>query len=268
MAQTDFWTRTDSIGFIGEYAAGIVSQLLKSEANFRPVENYLDAQSDINGRMRGILVDWLIEVHMKYRMRSETLFLTVRLVDLYLSRASVSRSRLQLIGVAAMSIAAKYEEINPPEMEDYVYITDNAYSRDDVIGMECQMLRVLDFQLTAPTAAHFLEPFLEASACDGAQKDFVRYLAELSLLEHRLLDLRPSRIVCSAIFLSNARAGLAEPWSALMEEVTGYAEPDLRAPAQRLEALLPDGSSTPQLSAAHTKYRSSTRHSVANGWPC
>lgn len=88
--------------------------------------NYMKQQSDINEKMRGILVDWLIEVHLKFKLLPETLYLTVSTIDRYLSLADVHRSKLQLVGVTAMLIACKYEEIYPPEVRDFVYITDKA----------------------------------------------------------------------------------------------------------------------------------------------
>merc|ERR1719355_296187 len=102
-----------------------------------------------------ILIDWLVEVHMKYRLRGETLFLTVNLIDRYLSRMPVMRRRLQLVGVVAMFVAAKFEEISPPELHDWVYITDKAYTNEDVLVMEVTMLNTLNFQVMVPTAAHF-----------------------------------------------------------------------------------------------------------------
>merc|ERR1719182_1217261 len=100
-------------------------------------------------------MDWLIEVHMNYKLRSETLHLTVNLIDRYLTKVQVTRKRLQLVGVVAMFIASKYEEITPPELHDFVFITDKAYTKEDVISMECTMLTTLGFQVMAPTCLHF-----------------------------------------------------------------------------------------------------------------
>ena len=84
---------------------------------------------DINEKMRGILVDWLVEVHLKFKLMPETLFLTANLIDRYLATRAVSRKNLQLVGVTAMLVASKYEEIWAPEVRDFVYISDKAYDR-------------------------------------------------------------------------------------------------------------------------------------------
>ena len=86
-------------------------------------------QKEINDKMRAILVDWLIEVHSKFKLQKETLFLTINIIDRFLEKTIVSKSKLQLVGVTALLIASKYEEIYPPEVKDFVYITDRAYSK-------------------------------------------------------------------------------------------------------------------------------------------
>lgn len=96
----------------------------------RPV--YMEDQQYINERMRSILVDWLVEVHLKFKLVPETLYLTVNIIDRYLVKTEVSRPKLQLVGVTALLIASKYEEIYPPELRDLVYICDRAYSKLEV----------------------------------------------------------------------------------------------------------------------------------------
>ena len=92
--------------------------------------DYMGNQPNINEKMRTILMDWMVEVHLKFKMVPETLYLTVNLIDRYLQRKTVRRSKLQLVGVACLMLASKYEEIYPPELRDLVYITDRAYVRN------------------------------------------------------------------------------------------------------------------------------------------
>ncbi len=97
--------------------------------------------------MRAILIDWLVEVHLKFKLVPETLYLTVNLIDRFLEKEQVNRQKLQLVGVTAMLIACKYEEIYPPIVKDFVYITDNAYTKEDILIMEKKMLTTLDFNI-------------------------------------------------------------------------------------------------------------------------
>ena len=101
---------------------------------------YMENQPHINERMRSILVDWLVEVHLKFKLVPETLYLTVNLIDRYLERGEVSRPKLQLVGVTSLLIASKYEEIYPPELRDLVYICDRAYTRTEVCTNALVML--------------------------------------------------------------------------------------------------------------------------------
>lgn len=102
----------------------------EGSTSVRPV--YMEDQQYINERMRSILVDWLVEVHLKFKLVPETLYLTVNIIDRYLEKTEVTRPKLQLVGVTALLIASKYEEIYPPELRDLVYICDRAYSKNEV----------------------------------------------------------------------------------------------------------------------------------------
>ena len=107
----------------------------------------MERQEDINEKMRAILIDWLVEVHLKFKLVPESLYLTVNLIDRFLEKEQVNRQRLQLVGVTAMLIACKYEEIYPPIVKDFVYITDNAYTKEEILEMERKMLQTLDFNI-------------------------------------------------------------------------------------------------------------------------
>eukprot|EP00349_Pseudokeronopsis_sp_Brazil_P011844 CAMPEP_0202979110 /NCGR_PEP_ID=MMETSP1396-20130829/85350_1 /ASSEMBLY_ACC=CAM_ASM_000872 /TAXON_ID= /ORGANISM="Pseudokeronopsis sp., Strain Brazil" /LENGTH=163 /DNA_ID=CAMNT_0049718387 /DNA_START=789 /DNA_END=1280 /DNA_ORIENTATION=- len=152
--------------------------------------------------MRAILVDWLIEVHLKFKLLPETLFLTVNLIDRYLSLVTISRGKLQLVGVTSMLIASKYEEIYAPEVKDFVYITDKAYSAGEILQMEQSILQALDFDLTAPSAYRFLERLIKVVSGDELLFNQARYLIELPLIEYRMLKYTPSNVAASALFLA------------------------------------------------------------------
>lgn len=107
----------------------LVITLPQTQSHPKP---YMDRQADINEKMRAILVDWLVEVHMKFRLVPDTLYLCVNIIDRYCSIAKVSRTKLQLLGVTSLFLACKHEEIYPPEVRDCVYITDRAYDRQEV----------------------------------------------------------------------------------------------------------------------------------------
>lgn len=86
--------------------------------------------------MRGILVDWIIEVHLRFHLMPETLFLTINIIDRYLEKTQIRRTKLQLVAVAALLIASKYEEIYVPELNDFVFISDSAFTKEEILQME------------------------------------------------------------------------------------------------------------------------------------
>ena len=141
------------------YARANVNALFELEKKGNPAPNYMTRQIDINEKMRGILVDWVIEVHLKFKYFPETLYLAINLIDRYLERTQILRNRLQLVAVAALLIASKYEEIYANEVKDFVFISDNAYSREEVLSMEEQILISLEFNVTIASSYRFLERF-------------------------------------------------------------------------------------------------------------
>ena len=106
--------------------------------------------------MRGILVDWIIEVHLRFHLMPETLFLTINIIDRYLEKTQIRRTKLQLVAVAALLIASKYEEIYVPELNDFVFISDSAFTKEEILQMERQILVKLEFNLTMFSSYRFL----------------------------------------------------------------------------------------------------------------
>ncbi|EFJ26373.1 hypothetical protein SELMODRAFT_412894 [Selaginella moellendorffii] len=218
----------------GVYATEIYHHLRIRELKRRPTTNFMEVvQRDINASMRGILVDWLVEVAEEYKLVPDTLYLTVSYIDRYLSANVVNRQRLQLLGVSCMLIAAKYEEICAPQVEEFCYITDNTYSKEEVLIMERQVLNNLRFELTTPTIKTFLRRFMRAAQASyhtpSLQLEFLgNFLAELSLVEYTFLKYKPSMIAASAVFLAKLTVDPTEdPWNGTLRHYTGYCASEL-----------------------------------------
>ena len=113
-------------------------------------------QTDINYRMRGILIDWLGEVVTEYKLHPQTLFLTVNYIDRFLCHEVIHRSNLQLVGVSCLLIASKLEETHPLAIEELLYICDNSYERKQVLDLEIIVLTRLKFMLSCQTSLSFL----------------------------------------------------------------------------------------------------------------
>uniref|UniRef100_A0A7N0ZZ74 Cyclin-like domain-containing protein n=1 Tax=Kalanchoe fedtschenkoi TaxID=63787 RepID=A0A7N0ZZ74_KALFE len=116
------------------YAVEIYNHLRTMELQCRPSDSYMETiQRDITQGMRAMLIDWLVEVSEEYKLVPDTLYLTVNLIDRYLSLSCIERNKLQLLGVTCMLIASKFEEICAPHVEEFCYVTDNTYSKQQVI---------------------------------------------------------------------------------------------------------------------------------------
>ena len=168
--------------------------------------------------MRAILISWLVEVHVKFNLLPETLYITKELIDRFSELRKISRAEYQLVGVSAMLIACKYEEIYVPEVQKFVDITDKSYTRDQIIDKEHEMLKVLEFTITFPTSYRFIERFAEIASCDGETTRFAQYLAELALIDVKMNQWAPSRIAAAAVYLAKKVFKREYPWSQLMTE--------------------------------------------------
>ncbi|KAL8479761.1 hypothetical protein ACS0TY_026627 [Phlomoides rotata] len=120
----------------------------------------------------------------------ETLYLTVNLIDRFLAIQSVVRKKLQLVGVTAMLLAFKYEEVSVPIVDDLIQISDRAYSRQEVIDMEKLIVNILQFNLSLPTPYIFMRHFLKAAQSDKKLELLSYFLIELCLVEYESFNSR------------------------------------------------------------------------------
>lgn len=208
---------------------------LEVEEDKRPVPNYMEkVQGDITPAMREVLVDWLVEVADEYKLVSDTLYRTVNFIDRFLSSRALCRTRLQLLGVSSMLVASKFEEITPPHVEDFCYMTDNTYTKKEVMEMELDLLQFLNYEMGYPTTRTFIRIFIRA-AQDSAKFSSIEfeflacYISELSLLDYTCVRFLPSMIAASAIFLARFTILPSTcPWTLALQQFTGYASHQLK----------------------------------------
>ncbi|CAN0877675.1 CYCA2-2 [Linum grandiflorum] len=257
------------------YAPDIYKHIRVTELNQRPSADYMEIlQRDVTPNMRGILIDWLVEVSEEYKLVPDTLYLTVNLIDRYLSKIYIEKQRLQLLGVTCMLIASKYEEICAPRVEEFCFITDNTYTKEElldvqVLEMESRVLNLLHFQLSVPTPKTLLRRFIQAA--QTSYKDpcvelelLANYLAELTLVEYNFIKILPSLVAASAVFLARWTLNQSDnPWNPTLEHYTNYKAPELKSTVLALEDLQLNVTSCP-LNAIREKYRHQKFKSVAD----
>lgn len=144
-----------------EYISEIFNHLRDLEQRRRPASTYMLKQKEVTATMRARLVDWLVEFAQEFKLVPETLYLAINYIDRFMSRKNVPKRRLQLVGVTAMFIAAKYEEIDPCPIEDVVTFCGHGLDADDVLQLEWCMLDVLNFDLNVATTHVFVTRFLQ-----------------------------------------------------------------------------------------------------------
>jgi hypothetical protein len=140
----------------------------------------------------------------------ESLYLSINIIDRFLSRKCVPRNRLQLLGVTSLIIACKYEETGQYNVSDFTSLIDFKYTRQDVLTMELLIVKVLDYRLTVPTGYAFLRRFLYITGASSIVANLASYYMERMLLEYEVLEIRPSHVAASAVSLALNNPDLSE----------------------------------------------------------
>lgn len=167
----------------------------------------MDHQTEINWEQRGILVDWLIQVHSRFNMLPESLFLTINLLDRFLSLRPISLPKIQLVGLTAFFIATKFEETCAPSVSEIVFLSDNQYTTAEVLKAEMYILRILNWDLRNPGPLNWLRRGSKADDCDSSARTAAKYLLEVACLERRLIAVVPSLIAAAALYIARLVVG-------------------------------------------------------------
>ncbi|CAE6442481.1 hypothetical protein ACGC1H_007544 [Rhizoctonia solani] len=211
---------------VSEYVNEIFDYMKELELQTMPSSIYMNAQPHLEWHLRGILMDWLIQVHERFRLLPETLFVAANLVDRFLSVRVVSLAKLQLVGITGLFVAAKYEEIMVPTLQDFLRVADSDYSGQEILDAEKYLLRTLGWNISYPNPMGFLRRANKAEDYDADTRTLAKFLIEISVVEERLLKYTPSMLAAAGLWL--ARLILDKPeWNANLEHYSGYAESKL-----------------------------------------
>ncbi|GAA6018073.1 hypothetical protein JCM10207_006072 [Rhodosporidiobolus poonsookiae] len=216
---------------VSAYVVEVYEYLRELELTTMPDPDYMANQNEVTWKMRGILVDWLVEIHTKFRLLPETIFLAVNIIDRFLSVRSVSLVKFQLVGVTALFIAAKYEEVCCPSVQNFLYMTDGGYTDDEILKAERYVLGIIGFNLSYPNPINFLRRISKADGYDIQSRTMAKYLMEISIVDHRFIATRPSLIAAAANWLARKVLGKGH-WDANLVHYSGYSEAELKPTAQ------------------------------------
>ncbi|KAL4801163.1 cyclin-like protein [Aspergillus venezuelensis] len=206
---------------VAEYSEEIFEYMREQEIKMLPNAHYMDNQAEIQWSMRSVLMDWLVQVHHRFSLLPETLFLCVNYIDRFLSCKIVSLGKLQLVGATAIFIAAKYEEINCPSVQEIVYMVDGGYTIDEILKAERFMLSMLQFELGYPGPMSFLRRISKADDYDLETRTLAKYFLELTIMDERFVGSPASFLAAGAHCL--ARLMLRKgTWSPAHVHYAGY----------------------------------------------
>jgi G2/mitotic-specific cyclin 1/2 len=183
--------------------------------------------------MRTVLVDWLVEVHQKFKFLPETLFLCVNVMDRFLSQRVCALNKFQLVGLAALFIAAKTEEVYCPPVSQFSFMADNAYTDEDMLRAEQYILRVLDFNVWSPGPFSFLRRISKVDDYNVNNRTLAKYFAEISLLDHRFLPTPPSLVASASMWLAR-KLHNRHDWDHSFVWASGYTESEIMGTVELL----------------------------------
>lgn len=215
-----------------EYVKDIYVYLRQLEEEQAVKPKYLLGR-EVTGNMRAILIDWLVQVQMKFRLLQETMYMTVSIIDRFMQNNCVPKKMLQLVGVTAMFVASKYEEMYPPEIGDFAFVTDNTYTKHQIRQMEMKILRALNFGLGRPLPLHFLRRASKIGEVDVEQHTLAKYLMELTMLDYDMVHFPPSQIAAGAFCLALKILNNGE-WTPTLQHYLSYTEDSLLLVMQHL----------------------------------
>lgn len=220
------------------YAKDIHAYLHAAQAKTQLRPGYMKRQTDITDKMRSILVDWLAEVHHRFKLVPETLFLAVNYLDRFLERESVQRSQLQLIGTVALELACKFEELYTPEISEFIHMTDDSYSLTDFLTLELRMLEVLNYTLSVPVAYRFYERYARLAQLDQRSTFLGEFLIELSLLDTTTAKYKPSLVAAAGMYLARKMIDPTAVWGAGLTAATLHSDSEVKPCAKDLVIVM------------------------------
>ena len=206
----DFINNQEEVSYAGEYLEEIYFNLLieENQSEIKPKIGYMNMQKEINEQMRAILVDWIIEVHFQFNLRQETLYMTIRIIDTYLSFHFISRKRLQLLGISCLLISCKSEEIYFPQQNKFIEVTDGAYTKEEMLIMENEILKQLNFNIIFPTSNDFYNILSKLYNFNKKQYYLGKYFIESVLIDYHMIKYSPSVISAACVYLVMKYFGL------------------------------------------------------------
>lgn len=236
------------------YIGDIIEHLRHKESKEVRPYGYMAIQTEIGVEIREVVIDWLVDVSVKLKLASETLFLAVNYLDRYLAMTSIGRSSVQLLGITCLWIASKYEEIYSPQFDNFVKVCDGIASKADLLALEPYVVAALDFDMSVSSSLRFVQLFAKSMQLTSKGLMMARYICTLTLAKYDTLVYAPSTIAAAAVYLAGKIFNAPTEWPAYAQKITGLSLRDVRAPAKELLLCLLKASRSSICNAVQRKF--------------
>lgn len=214
-----------------DYLSDIFENMHNEEIKMRIHSHLFEKQKEISGKMRAIVLNWIMEVHLKFKLFQETLFLCVNLFDRFISEKPINRNRLQLLAVTCLLVACKYEEIFSPEIRDFVFILDKSFYKEDIVLMERELMKVIKFEITGPSSLKFFEILTVVFNITQNETFLGFYMLETFLLNYKCNKFEPSLVASTVCYIVLKHY---DKYSAKFYDVINYKEDQIKSCAFEL----------------------------------
>uniref|UniRef100_A0AC34QUV0 G2/mitotic-specific cyclin-B3 n=1 Tax=Panagrolaimus sp. JU765 TaxID=591449 RepID=A0AC34QUV0_9BILA len=234
---------------VSEYAWDIFMYYKIRQSQF-PIDNYLRRQRHISPDMRAMVINWLVGVQEQFELNHETLYLAVKILDLYLdktrseeqfelnhetlylavkildlyldkTRSEVKRRDLQLIGGTAVFLVSKYDERVAPLIDDILFLCDDSYKMEEVLRMELVLYNTVGYDLGVPLSYRFLRRFSRVIKGDMATLTLARYILETSLMFYEYVGVKDDLMAAGALLLALRMKKIGD-WDFRLVKYSGY----------------------------------------------
>jgi hypothetical protein len=191
---------------IEEYFDEILYSLLKEESEFTSKKlidyNYLlNTESEITPEMRAMVVDWLLEVHQIFHFQEKCLFTTIQLLDKYLSKKLINIDQFQLLALTALNIASKQEEVEYPILDNFITISKNTVTKQEMIDMESDLISTIKFDILSPTVLDFFQIYAAICNLNPVEVSQGLYIMNILLIDINMLKYKNSILAFAVLKL-------------------------------------------------------------------
>uniref|UniRef100_A0A914CMG3 G2/mitotic-specific cyclin-B3 n=2 Tax=Acrobeloides nanus TaxID=290746 RepID=A0A914CMG3_9BILA len=262
--EVDFDKESESDPYAVSTYARDIFRYYKYRERFFKIGDYLKKQNHINRDHRAMLVDWMVGVQESFELNHETLYLAVKLVDMFLDHVpNVAKEDLQLLAGTSVFIAAKFDERSPPLIDDILYICEDAYSRDQLLQMERDVLCTIGFDLGMPLSYRFLRRYARVIKLDMPTLTLARYVLETSLMFYEFVHVSESLMAASSLLLALRMKHMGD-WSLVLQKYSGLKLEEVEPLMYRLNHMIIKRSlNFDRLQIIYQKYCHEVFHSVA-----